>query len=49
MPDYRKLYHILFNEITDTIERLQEIQVRAEEIYINSPEPEITLLKPEKE
>ena len=44
MPDYRQLYHLLFNHITDTIESLQMIQRQAESIYINSPDPALTLL-----
>ena len=44
MADYQKLYHLLFNHITDTIESLQMIQRQAEAIYINSEEPELTLL-----
>ena len=36
MPNYKKMYHILFNEISETIERLQMIQQKAEELYINS-------------
>ena len=34
MPDYKELYLKLFNEITDVIEKLKEIQKEAEEIYI---------------
>ena len=44
MPDYQKLYHMLFNHITDTVESLQMIQRQAETMYINSEEPELTLL-----
>ncbi len=40
MPDYQKLYHKLFNAITDTIEDLKNIQIEAEEEYINSCERE---------
>lgn len=38
MPDYKKLYHKLFNSITDTIECLQKIQLEAEEQYIKDCE-----------
>ena len=31
MPDYKDLYFKLFNEITDVIEKLKEIQKEAEE------------------
>lgn len=40
MPDYEKLYHLLFNRITDLIEELQELQQQAEELYIKSCEEE---------
>ena len=40
MPDYEKLYHLLFNSITDTIEKLKEIQIKAEEMYIEEYEKE---------
>lgn len=36
MPDYQKMYHTLFNEITDIIEQLQSVQIKTEELYINS-------------
>lgn len=35
MPNYEKLYHLLFNKITDVIEELQKVQQEAEEIYIS--------------
>ncbi len=35
MPDYEKLYHKLFNEITETIEKLQKIQQDTEELYLD--------------
>ena len=35
MPDYKELYFKLFNDITDVIEKLKEIQKQAEEIYIS--------------
>lgn len=35
MIDYQKLYHILFNGITDTIEQLQQLQQQAEELYLS--------------
>ena len=44
MPDYQKLYHLLFNHVSDTIESLQMIQRQAETIYINSDDPPLTLL-----
>lgn len=47
MPDYQKLYHKLFNAITDTIEDLKNVQIEAEEEYINSydEEPSGTIIK----
>ncbi len=44
MPDYQMMYHMLFNHITDTIESLQMIQRQTETLYMNSPDPELTLL-----
>ena len=47
MPDYEKLYHFLFNAVTDAVElmpggeareMLIEAQRSCEEIYIASPE-----------
>lgn len=35
MPDYKKLYLNLFNEITDTIEKLKKAQENAEEMYLD--------------
>lgn len=40
MPDYEKLYHYLFNGITDIIEELKDLQINAEEIYLQSCEEE---------
>lgn len=36
--DYQKLYSKLFNGITDTIEQLQQLQIQAEEDYLNMTE-----------
>ena len=36
MEDYKKMYFELFNEITDVIEKLKEIQIKAEENYISA-------------
>jgi hypothetical protein len=38
MTDYKEMYFLLFNKITDTIESLQEIQQQAEEMYIEQEE-----------
>ena len=55
MPDYQKLYHILFNEITDALEeleggdeksaarRLRCAQRKTEDIYVES-EPSVRKL-----
>ena len=40
MIDYQKMYYELFNEITDIIEKLKEIQINAEERYISVAEGE---------
>ena len=40
MEDYKKMYYELFNEITDVIEKLKEIQINAEERYIFATEGE---------
>jgi hypothetical protein len=44
MPDYQKMYHALFNEVSDIIRQLQQIQLNTEEMYVESKEPDITLL-----
>ena len=50
MPDYKEMYLHLFRETERAKSILIDAQRQCEEIYINSPEPEITLLpKPEKE
>ena len=36
MPDYKSMYFKLFNQLTDVIEQLKEIQCNAEEMYINA-------------
>ena len=36
MTDYKELYHLLFNKITDIIEDLQGIQLIAEQMYVDS-------------
>ena len=36
MADYKKMYLELFNGITDVIEQLQQLQVEAEERFIQS-------------
>ena len=55
MPDYAKMYHLLFNSQTDAIalqeqatEILKNAQQAAEEIYVSVPEPDIRVLKPKE-
>lgn len=36
MPSYKDLYYSLFNELSDVIEKLKEIQSKAEDMYVNS-------------
>ncbi|RPF43251.1 hypothetical protein EDD70_2214 [Hydrogenoanaerobacterium saccharovorans] len=38
MPDYQKMYHVLFNQITNTIEDLQRVQQQTEELYVCAQE-----------
>lgn len=45
MPDYQKMYHALFNEISQVIETLKKAQCETEEIYIATQE---VLLSSEK-
>ena len=45
MADYKSMYLKLFNEVTDTIERLQKIQQECEEVYINSEEDNLSHFK----
>lgn len=54
MIDYKKLYHLLFNAITDALDRidhlelttavqqLRDAQVKAEEMVINEEEEPVT-------
>ena len=40
MADYEKLYHLLFNKLTDLHDEIEKIQQLAEELYITSSEEE---------
>ena len=40
MPDYKKLYLSLFNDVTDAISKLQAAQQDAEERYLDQCETE---------
>ncbi len=48
MPNYKKMYFKLFNDVTDAIELLKKAQIDAEEEYINSSEEEKNILKLKK-
>lgn len=43
MPDYQKMYHSLFNDVTDAISKLQQAQQKTEEMYLDSKETVLTL------
>lgn len=45
MADYRKMYLMLFNKITDVIGELEEIQQMTEKIYMDEGAPHITALQ----
>ena len=40
MPDYKKLYFSLFNDVSDVIKYLQRVQQESEDRYISSCEEE---------
>lgn len=44
MPDWKEMYLALFRETEKAINILVDAQQHCEEMYINSPEPEISLL-----
>lgn len=45
MPDYRKMYSLLFNEITDVMSQLRRIQIKTEEIYMDSEETPLNIVR----
>ena len=45
MPDYQKMYHLLFNDVTDAITRLQQAQQKTEQIYVEDAAPTINIAK----
>ncbi|TGJ77022.1 hypothetical protein [Caproiciproducens galactitolivorans] len=49
MVDYKEMYTILFNKVTDIIEELKQVQCKTEEMYIQSREAEILQMKQELE
>ena len=40
MSNYEDMYALLFNNITDVIEQLQNVQLQAEEMYLVDEEDE---------
>ena len=40
MPDYKKLYFELFNKVSDIIEELKEVQIKAEELFLEEDDDE---------
>ncbi|WP_369283032.1 hypothetical protein [Oscillibacter sp. GMB15532] len=51
MSDYKKMYYILFNKITDIVDELQAVQRQTEEIYISGEEQiiELSIVENKKE
>lgn len=45
MKDYKEMYFLLFNTISDNIARLQELQQQAEEMYIVHEESTIGMVE----
>ena len=45
MVNYKEMYSILFNKMTDIIEEIQQIQRQTEEMYLDSKDSEFVLLK----
>jgi hypothetical protein len=46
MPDYAKMYQLLFRSQTKAIELLQDAQREAEEIFLSATDPDIRVLNP---
>jgi hypothetical protein len=42
------MYLTLFNEVSDIIQQLQQVQLKTEEMYVESREPDITVLHYDK-
>lgn len=45
MADYKDMYFLLLNKITDIIKDLQEIQQQAEEMYLVQEESSLRLVE----
>ena len=46
MPDYKEMYLTMVNASEDAINMLIAAQRKCEELYLSSPDPEITVLEP---
>jgi hypothetical protein len=44
MPDYRKMYFMLFNAVTSAVEHLQNAQNEGEDTYVESEEIPLKIL-----
>ena len=49
MTDYKKLYYQLFNRVTDLITELQQIQIEAEERFMNEMDEDDEVKREEAE
>lgn len=49
MPDYKKMYLTLFKASEEAVNLLITAQRECEELYLSSPEPNITLLPTKQE
>lgn len=49
MADYKEMYLALFRATEKAIETLVAAQQACEEMYLSSPEPELTVLTPGKD
>ena len=49
MVDYKEMYSILFNKMSDIIEEIQQAQRQTEEMYIHSQDREFVLIKTGKD
>lgn len=47
MPDYKEMYLTMVRASEDAISCLTAAQKKCEELYISSPEPELTVLTPD--
>jgi len=43
--DYKEMYCILFNKMSDIIEEIQQVQRQTEEMYIHGTDRELILVK----